>query len=344
MAIMNQSSLANLLLDKYGALIVEGVTQYGPGNWLVPQQSIIGRLQSAGQVFIGGADGNDQYPREWGVHASAASAASFSVSDSWAAATNETYAQAKIGWKRVGITMEVDNIQRVMNAGGVRGSIHQVVNEFQTKVKALMSAAETQLASDGTGNSAKDLDGFKAFLSTGNTYAGIDQSANAYWRATVSAAGSASISDTLMQGVVSALFDKGAIGPQFEIWMGITQFQRFSNLHKDKIRYSAGDATTAPVPYYSDGGVEAPIRLIQSVPNSEVWFINLDDIELRFLPHQAQDELGGGDTEVSRQGVPIGIEPLNTGKDTKGFAIKLYANLVCKNPRRQGALTDLATS
>lgn len=343
MAIMDQSSLSNLLLDKYGDLIVSGITQYGPSNWLVPQQSIIGRLQSAGRVFLGGADGNDQYVREWGVHTSAASATSFSNSDPYAAATNEAYAQAKMGWKRLGISMEVDNIQRVMNAGGVRG-IHQVANEFEAKVKALISTAETQLASDGSGNGGKDLDGLKAFLSVSNVYAGIDQAASSYWRATVSAAGGAAISDALMQGVVSALYDKGGVKPSFEIWMGITQFQRFSNLHKDKIRYSAGDVTSAPVPYYADGGIEAPIRLIQSVPNSEVWFVNLEDLELRFLSHTPQDAMGKGDSESMREGIPVGIEALNTGRDTKGFFLKMYGNLACLLPRHQGALTGLATS
>lgn len=342
MAFMDQTSLANLLLDKYGALITSSLVQYGAGNWLVPEQSMMGRLQQAGQVFVGGADGNDQYPREWGVHAASPSGFSFEANDSYPAATNETYGQARLGWKRVGITLESDNLQRVLRNGGIRGQILPILQEFQAKTKSLISTVESQLFTDGTGNSGKDITGAKAFLSTTNTYAGIDQNANSWWRAAIDNASGAALSESLMQGVAATLFQRNAIGARFEIWMGIKQYQRFTNLFKDRLHFVPGGSTQAPIPMYSDGGINAPVILLQNVPDTEVWFVNLDELELRMLGHAASDELQNKDAEISRAGVPVGVEALYTGKDVKAFMLKVYANLVCKNPFHQGALINLA--
>jgi len=343
MAFMDQTSLANLLLDKYGALIASSLVQYGAGNWLVPEQSMMGRLQQAGRVFVGGADGNDQYPREWGVHAASPQGASFDANDAFPSATNETYAQAKLAWKRVGIPMESDNLQRVLRNGGVRGQILPIIQEFQAKAKSLISTVESQLFLDGTGNSGKDITGAKAFLSTSNTYAGIDQGANSWWRAVVDNAGGAALSESLMQGVAATLYQRNAVSQRFEIWMGIKQYQRFTNLFKDRLHFVAGGSTQAPIPMYSDGGINAPVVLMQNVPDTEVWFVNLDEIELRFLGHNTFDDLPNKDQEISREGVPMGIEPLYTGKDVKGFMLKVYSNLVCANPFHQGALINLAS-
>lgn len=343
MAFMNQASLANILLDKYGALITSSLTQYGPGNWLVPEQSMIGRLQQAGRVFIGGADGNDQYPREWGVHAASPSGASFAADDAFPSATNETYAQARLDWKRVGIMMESDNLQRVLRNGGIRGAILPIIQEFQSKAKSLISTVESQLFLDGTGNSGKDVTGAKAFLSASNTYAGIDQGTNSWWRAAVSNAGGAALSESLMDGVAATLYQRNGISPRFEIWMGIKQYQRFTNLFKDRLHFVPGGSTQAPIPMYSSAGINAPVLLMQNVPDSEVWFVNLDELELRFLDHSPIDELGGKDASANREGVPMGIESVFTGKDIKAFYLKVYTNLVCQNPYHQGALINLAS-
>lgn len=342
MAFMDQTSLANLLLDKYGALITSSIVQYGAGNWLVPEQSMMGRLQQAGRVFVGGADGNDQYPREWGVHAASPQGASFDANDSFPSATNETYAQAKLAWKRVGIPMESDNLQRVLRNGGIRGQILPILQEFQAKTKSLISTVEAQLFTDGTGNGGKDITGAKAFLSVGNTYAGIDQGANSWWRAVVDNASGAALSESLLDGVAATLYQRNAIGQRFEIWTGIKQYQRFVNLFKDRLMFSPAGSTQAPIPMYSGGGINAPVMLMQNVPDTEVWFINIDELELRFLGHDTSDELPNKDAQINRVGVPIGIEAVYTGKDVKGFMLKVYSNLVCANPFHQGALINLA--
>lgn len=345
MADLNMSVLTNLLRANYGAEIVKAFSQQGP-NWFVPEQSILGRLRAAGRTFNGGGDGNNRYAREWGIHSATSSASSYDENDPYPAAQTETYGDASIDWKNVWITSEIVNRDRI--AAGASASRDQIAawsrDQF-AKLKALFSGIESQLASDGTGNSGKDLTGFLAFLSASNTYAGIDQSANSYWRAVNNNASSAAISKELLQTLVRALYDNEGIGPNTEMWMNLLQFQRYRQLFDDKIRYAPGDqlGQVGP-PLYDDGGFQIPIRIIKAVPTSEVWVINLDTVELRSLPQIPEDNIEQRDQATDHESFPVGIEPVNTDRDTKAVAYKYYGNLVCLNPRQNGRLYGLSTS
>ena len=53
MATTQFSDLSNILLGNYGNLIAKAFTEWGPGNQLIPENSIVGRLASKGRVSIG---------------------------------------------------------------------------------------------------------------------------------------------------------------------------------------------------------------------------------------------------------------------------------------------------
>ncbi|RMD62634.1 hypothetical protein D6833_06630, partial [Candidatus Parcubacteria bacterium] len=231
MAVTDFSSLANILLQQYGAVIRDALTQYGPGNQLLAARSIMGRLAAKGRTRVGSGNTSDRYAHEWAVHHATASAQSFGASDPYPAATQESYAVASLSWKRIGVSLEFDNLTRLAGRGAQRGGAHALSGELLAKLKALIHAIETQAASDGTGNSGKDLTGIKAFLSTSNTYAGIDQTTASYWRAKVVDAASASLAKSHLQSLVRQLFDAGAIGPNSEMWMSSTQWYKFSSLY-----------------------------------------------------------------------------------------------------------------
>lgn len=345
MADLNMSVLTNLLRENYGAEIVKAFSQEGP-SWFVPEQSILGRLRAAGRTFNGGGDGNNRYAREWGIHSATSSATSFDENDTYPAAQTETYGDASIDWKNVWITSEIVNRDRIAaGTAASRDGIAAWARDQMAKLKSLFSAIESQLAGDGTGNSNKNLDGFLGFLSASNTYAGIDQSANSYWRAVVQDASSASISKELLQTLVRSLYDNEGIGENTEMWMNLLQFQRYRQLFDDKIRYAPGQqlGEVGP-PLYDDGGFQIPIRIIKAVPTSEVWCINLDTVELRSLPQIPEDNIQERDQTADHESFPIGIEPINTDRDTKAVAYKYYGNLVCINPRQNARLHSLATS
>lgn len=346
MADMGFSDLTNLLYENYGQLIVDNVIRSGLGNNFINDQTLLGLLRSKGKVLMGGADGNDRYAREWALKTSGKTATSFGADDAYPVATQPVWADASIGWKRNGVMISIDNLVRLATrSGSMRANYNGLGSQITDALKALMAAIDTQLASDGTGNGADDIDGFLAFLSTSNTYATISQSGQALWQANISAAGSAALTKTMMRTLVRAAWNRGAIGPNTEFLMDLLQFQKYATLFEDSIRYIPGQMGGAVTPHYADGAFLIPIRIVKGVPTSEVWLIDFDHLEFRFLDHTPDDMLAQvKDEEANHEGVPIGFEQVQTGKDSKSIMVKCYGNLVCTNPYNQSAITGLATT
>lgn len=345
------SNLANILREKYGNTIVRAFTQYGPGGWLgVPEQSMIGFLQQNGKVYVGGKDApaagsGGYYAAEWPIHTATPEAVSYGASDAWPAASPETYgAVAKLAYKRYAMPLEIDGMARVSARGGnVVGNKSAFIVEFEAKLRALISKIETDLHGDGTGNSSKEIDGVKAFLSASNTYAGIAQGSASYWQSTVIAAGSVALSHALIRQMIRALWAKNAMAGRYGVFMSINQWHKYLALHENMITYRPGDSTGVNLPpMISDGYINLPVYVLPQVPTTEVWFLNLDDIELRFASHEREAGEKGVMTEAdSYQGLPIGIEPVETNKDSSGLVIKAYCQLVYLNPRSSGIISGL---
>lgn len=354
MSVQTLANVANILRDKYGNLIEKSFTQRGPGNWLFPEQTFLGLLAKYGKVYIGGKDApngsNGRYAAQWPIQTATASAVSFDATEPFPAATPEAFdALAVLNYKRVGISLEIDNMLRVAGRGDqLVGNVDSFVMEFEAKLRALVDAVEQQLASDGTGNSNKDITGFKAFLSTSNTYAGISQSSNSYWRAQSIAAGSAAISHALVRQMIRSLWNQGGISPNLLCVMSMVQWHKYLELHQNLIRYAPGGQTGVDLrPMISDGNYSIPVVVVFGVPDAEVWFLNLDKIEMRFTSQAAlPSEKGVRVQETSNPNVPnmpVGFESVESGKDTSSLFMKVYGQLVCTNPRYNGIISGLAT-
>lgn len=330
--------------------MIDNLIRQGPGNWLVDGQTALGRLREHGRVHIGGADGNNRYVREWSVKVSGKSASSFGAGDAYPAATQPVWDTASLGWFRNGSMIDIDNLVRLATQGGsIRGgALSGLGTQILDALKAIVDAIETQLFSDGTGNGGKDADGMKSFLSIANTYATIDQTGQALWQANIVAGGGAALSKTLMRTMVRNAFNRNAIGPMSEIWMDLLQYQKYSSLDDGSIRHIAGAAslTSAVTPHYTDGSQAIPIKVVKGMPTTEVWMLNLADIEYRFLDHAPADSVAGmnPDDSAMHVGIPIGFEAVAMGKDSKAIFAKAYGNLACINPAHQSALTALATT
>lgn len=352
MAATTLSTLANTLLQNYGAAIVQAFTAFGPDNQLVNSQSIMGRLQARGRIKIGGTDEiSDRYAGEWGVYTTAPVASSFDVNDAYPASTPLASVAASIPWKRNGVPLEVDNLVRTISASSFRGNKHQIAEEMRIKIGSIIHAVEAQLALDGTGNGGKDFTGFKAPLSATNTYAGINQNVAAYWRATVVPAGGGALSRAFLNTAAAALHAKGVLSPRYEMWMGSGQWYRYANLYLAQLRGSGqaggamGGAGDYVPPVYTDGLCEIPIYVLPSMPNDEVWIVNPDGCKLQFadqVPQDGTDLKQDGLTQTMVTGVPVAIEDVFTGRDTKAAFLKIYGNLIVRSPRDHAAITGLA--
>ena len=343
MSALTLSDVTNILIDYYGETIIDNVVRQGVGNRLVREDSIHGRLAAKGRVFLDGGDGSDRFAKEWSVHHSGSTANSFDQDDSYPSATQESYAKASLAWKRVGLSMQWDNLLRTSKGVG-RGGTHPVLLDFEYKLKELMSEVSKQLAADGTGNSSKDITGFKAALSTSNTYATINKATATYWQANLTAAGAASLARSHFRALLQTLENSRlGVGPNSEIWMNIVQWHKYADLFRDSIRYAPGQGGEALAPMYDDGGYSLPIFRVRDIPTDEVWIVDTDQVELRFKTHSPVDDLAPGDAEEMYEGVPIAIDPVYLNRDVKSLFLKVYAQLIVTNPFAQSAITGLAT-
>ena len=354
MATQTLTNLANALASNYGSLIVDSLIDssnnhlHGLGLTLDDSKTITGRLRANGQVFVGGADSGDsgRYARQWPVLYSVGAASSYGASDAFPSASAAAYANASLDWKRNGITMEFDNLA----AAGARGrsfvggaELSARDREFRGKLKSLFASIETQLVKDGTGNSSKDIDGCLAFLKTSGNYAGINTNQH-YWQPAILDKSTAAVALVDLQTMLKSMNENNA-RPN-EIWCSMTQFHKIQALMDAKIQYVTQQNQDAFVQSFLIDGIPVyPISAMNSTNGSqdEIWFINTDALELRFLPMAPSSAEFGGQSEAADwMGLPISVEPTNPGIDSEGLFIKCYAQMCCLNPSQMGAIINCA--
>lgn len=346
MATENLSSLANILRKRYARIITDAVTQRGPGNYqadplgLFRPSTIMDFLRANGRISIG--QNLDAGSKVWPVRSAAGAAASYTAEEAIPSATNDTYAQAELDWARNRISMEFDNLALEVSRGErVVGDVDAIMVSFENKVKALLSAVEDQLAGSGAGT---DLEGFRSFLSDSNTYAGIDQSANAYWQATEVDGGAVNVTRAKMNEVIRDMDTKGS--HPTHILMGMTQAQKYSELFTSGIQYPGGqDGNSHVLPAYQ--GI--PVVVINTMNsgtrgNDEMWFVDVNDLFLEFVNFTGAPQANIDAASQERFGMPIGIDPEPTGKDKRLLVLKNYGRFGATNPKKHGVLRNLQTT
>lgn len=351
MATQTLSNLANLLASNYGQLIVDSISTdatssgshlHGLGSSLFPGRTVTGRLREAGRVFVGGADSGSsgRYARQWPILASAGSAASFAAGDAYPSSTAATYGQAYLDWARVWISMEFDNMANAAAKGtSVVGgaSLDAYMREFEAKMKILFAELETELVGAGSGN---DLKGMKSFLASTGTYANVNLALN-YWNPAVTDLSGAAVSLDNIRAILRTMDNSNARAN--EIWCSLTQFHKIESLLTTNVRY-VDTSTADPLmrAILLDGIPVYPISSMNAATSTddEIWFVNTDLLELRFLPIAPSAADTGVETiESSFEGYPIGVDVTDTGKDSTGVVMKMYPQLVCLNPSGFAALT-----
>lgn len=111
---------------------------------------------------------------------------SFSKGDSLDSADEEFITAAEFGWKREHADLYIDGLEELENRGSSR-VIDLVAAKMKSASKSLADSMATQLFSDGTGNSNKDITGLRAAVddaSNIDTYGGIQRSTDgdAWWK------------------------------------------------------------------------------------------------------------------------------------------------------------------
>jgi hypothetical protein len=257
----------------------------------------------------------------WPVrYAGNASAGSYAEGDSGAGAGNQGFKKAFLGWKLNKVEVEVSGLaQAVGDAGGM--IVPALRTELDLGLSDMRGNINTQLMSDGTGNSGKDVTGLFAAIADTGTYAGLDRGTYTWWKAYVSANGGTprNLTEELIRTVKSTVEARG--GRVTAIYAGSTQWYRYGDLLRAERRQQNPTSLTGGYQALDFEGV--PLIKVPGYPQTRMDFVNEELLEYMVLK----------DFEA---------KPMAKTKDSDVIWITHYSQLVCRNPYRMGSLQDLA--
>lgn len=218
------------------------------------------------------------------------------------------------------------------------GSDTQVINlleaKFEVAKKSFIDMMATQLYSDGTGNSGKDLTGLAAAVSATGTYGGIDRSTYSWWQAKVYDNGGTARALTL--DLMLKLFiniSDGNDQPDL-IVCSPKVWAVYHNLVKGAITL-----TTKPVEEMANYGFQTlefrgiPVVMDPYCPDTSnkgtMYFLNTKYLRLRV-----------------DSGTNFYVTPLRQADNQIAFKKEILwtGNLTCSNCSRQGVIKDIDTS
>ena len=257
----------------------------------------------------------------WPVrYAGNTSAGSYAEGDSGAGAGNQGFKKAFLGWKLNKVEVEVSGLaQAIGDNGGM--IVPALRTELDLGLSDVRGNINTQLMSDGTGNSGKDITGlFSAIADTG-TYAGLDRGTYTWWKAYVSANGGTprNLTEELIRTVKSTVEARG--GRVTAIYAGSSQWYRYGDLLRAERRQQNPTSLTGGYQALDFEGV--PLIKVPGYPQTRMDFVDEELLEYVVLK----------DFEA---------KPMAKTKDSDVIWITHYSQLVCRNPYRMGSLQDLA--
>jgi hypothetical protein len=257
----------------------------------------------------------------WPVrYAGNSSAGSYAEGDSGAGAGNQGFKKAFLGWKLNKVEVEVSGLaQAVGDAGGM--IVPALRTELDLGLSDVRANINSELMSDGSGNSGKDITGLFAAIADTGTYAGLDRGTYTWWKSYVSANGGTArnLTEELIRTVKSTIEARG--GRVTAIYAGSTQWYRYGDLLRAERRQQNPTSLT--------GGYQA---------------LDFEGVPLIKVPGYTQTRMDFVDEELLEYMVLKDFEakPMAKTKDSDVIWVTHYSQLVCRNPYRMGSLQDLA--
>ena len=282
---------------------------------------------------------------KWPVRSVAnSSAGSYAQGTAVPAAGSQTIVNPELAWKRNWVIVESDNLLRAVGRGdGIVGPFPTAwLMELELGLKDMLVQVESQLLSDGTGNSSADITGIYAPLSDSTTYAGIAQGANTYWQASQQSAAGATVTWELMEQIKDTVLDLQQPGQDLNAALcSRTQYRLAKSKFMDRMRNADGQFD--PGTLAMEDTVFVPLK---GYTTTRIDFVDLNLFEYHILLQPEETEGNGWMTEElpTGQGFPVNVSPYDPGTDSKGVKLTLYSQLVCRWPRACGTLHTLATS
>lgn len=237
---------------------------------------------------------------------------------------NTSYQEKKFtaifDWKQYDVPVIITGIDR-LKSSGPEAVIDHLKSETEAAKSDMMDLFATGVYSDGS--DSKDIEGAQVFLSTSNTYGGISQSANSWWQAKVDSTTTAFSLNKLNENFESAREDNDK--PNLIVFSQ-TQYNNFWGSLEPSKRYTDEDTAKAG---FTNLVFNGAICVEDSyAPDDYIIGYNLKHLKLvshkdRNFPGKLEDFIKPHDQDIM-----VGH-------------IFWAGNLVCKQPRKQFAMTGL---
>jgi len=319
------TTLAQLIVTLYGDAFVEALTM---------NTFLLTRLSARGNVKTGRGKGID-----WPVrYAGNTAVGSYGEGEAAGGANQQAAKMAGLTWRFNRAEISVSGQALAVGAtGGIL--VDPLRFELDNGLRDMRVAINTQVMSDGTGNSGKDITGLQAAIADTGTYAGIDRSADTWWKAYINANSGTprALAESQMRDVKGTIEDRG--GMVSAIYTSSAQWYAYGDLLVAERRQTP---TTLTGGYQALDYEGVPVIKIPGYPSARMDFLNEDHCEYQVLP-VSDGSVAGLRNVIAVPGVPgFGILILGATRDSVDFWAIHYSQTVLRNPYLSGSVQDLS--
>lgn len=262
-------------------------------------------------------------------------AGSFAESGDISTAGKQSRRTLELAYKRMYVTVGVDGLQDAISTnGGVIDIPNLLTEEINDGIEDLLDEINTQLLSDGTGNSGSDISGVQFHVADDNTWGGLARASYAWIQSYIAdnAGSNRNLATALMRTVHETLTNTRKSNYN-EIWTSSTMRKVYQDLMGDLVRYlsvKTGDVEMEKVTYEN-----RPIVDFAGYASNRFDFVRREDFSVEYLQHKSLNSKG-----ESNMG-PFKVSKVAEVSDDATFNIIMYVQMVCKNPWKQGSLKDV---
>ena len=229
----------------------------------------------------------------------------------------------------------------VSEAGGT--IVDDLLFEFNGALRDMKKDIDTQLLTDGAGNTGKDLTGIQAGVGDTGIYAAIDRGDDTWWKSYVLSNGGdpRNLSEALIATAVDELALRGASRRTLEVWCGPKQWRKFGDLYRGERRQTPQRLTGGYMALDFEG---VPVLQVPGYAAARMDVLDVSQIDYSMLPVTSNSQLAKELRPVlAVPGVPgFGILVMGAVKDALDFWIIHYAQLRVLNPYLMASIQDLA--
>ena len=140
------------------------------------------------------------------MYAENTSRGSYSGYDLMDVTPREVLTDAAFDWKQVYVTISISGRERLINQGNA-AQFSVLEQRIRNAEMSMQAELDTQVYTDGTGNSSKDVTGLALAVDSAGTYGGIARAAETWWSSTETAAGG-----VITEGLLQALYNTVSLG------------------------------------------------------------------------------------------------------------------------------------